>query len=83
MADGETGEIDGGVDVNFAHDIAAMDFDGGVGDEEGGGDLAGGLAFGDELEDFAFARGEEAAGRAVGWEEAAGGVGGNEIGDVG
>ena len=50
------------MEIEFFHDAAAVGFDGVDAEIEGGGDLLVGFAFGDHLEDFALAGGEEVDG---------------------
>ena len=52
--EGEGGEV---VEVEFFHEFGAVIFDGLGAEFEGEGDGFGGVAFGEELEDFALAGG--------------------------
>jgi hypothetical protein len=52
---GEAGDI---VDVEPLHDLRAVGLDGLDADRQAFGDIACGIAFGDELQDLALARGE-------------------------
>ena len=51
------------MEVELEHDIGAMGFGGVYGDAEEGGDFFVGFAFGEELQDFAFAGSEARTGR--------------------
>lgn len=62
VAHGEADEFTDGVQIEFLHDATAVGFDGVDAEIEGGGDLLVGFAFGDHLEDFALAGGEEVDG---------------------
>jgi len=73
VADGVEDELGEGVEIEFEHDVGAVGFGGVDADVEEIGDFLVGLAFGEELEDFAFARGEARA-RGFG---VVGGVGGD------
>src|ERR1700722_6495722 len=61
FADGELGEGREVLNLQFAHDIPAVGFDGLYGDMQQGGDVFGGFAFGEKLADFALACGEHGA----------------------
>ena len=58
VADGVVDEFGEGVEVELEHDVGAMSFGGVDGDAEQGGDFFVGFAFGEELQDFAFAGSE-------------------------
>ena len=60
-----------GVEIKFEHNVGTMGFRSVNADMEEGGDFLVGFAFGEKLEDFAFAGSEAEAG--------AGGIGGREI----
>ena len=62
VADGVHDEVGEGAEVEFEHDVGTMNFGGVDADIEDRGDLLIGFAFGDELEDFAFARSKAGAG---------------------
>ena len=55
-ADGEENEFGDAAQIEFFHDVGAMSFDGVDAEIQEVGDIFIGFAFGDELEDFAFAR---------------------------
>ena len=56
--DGVAGEAGGVVDAELGHELCAVFFDGFDADGEFRGGLFVGVSFGDELEDFGFARSE-------------------------
>ena len=58
LTEGEAGQAGDTVEVELGHDVVAMCFHGADADVEECGDLAGGLALGEQLEDFAFPRGK-------------------------
>ena len=58
VADGVEDEFGEGVEIELEHDVGAMSFGGVDADAEDGGDFLVAFAFGEELEDFAFARGK-------------------------
>lgn len=62
VADGVVDQFGEGVEVEFEHDIGAMGFGRVDADAEKIGDFLVGLAFGEELEDFAFAGSDARAG---------------------
>src|SRR5208283_5305352 len=66
VADGVEDEFGEGVEIELEHDVGAMSFGGVDADAEEVGDLLVALAFGEELEDLAFAR-SEAGTRAFCW----------------
>ena len=61
-ADGEENEFGNAAQIELFHDVGAMGFDGVDAEIQKVGDVFVGFAFGDELEDFAFARGEQVVG---------------------
>ncbi len=58
VPDGVADDIGSGVEIQLAHKIGAVGIGGFDADAEHLGDFFGSLAFGDELDDFAFARGQ-------------------------
>ena len=81
LADGVAGKFGGGVEAGLVGNVVFMELDGTGGDTEDGGDLLHGFAFGEELEDFAFAGGEVVVGGRVPGEaqvDFGGDAGGNE-----
>lgn len=76
VADGVVDEFGDGVKVELDHDVGAVSFGGIDADAEEVGDFLVGFAFGEELKDFAFARGESAA---SGFRSVRGGSGGGGI----
>lgn len=57
VAGGEADEVADGVDIEFADDVGTVCLAGFDTDAEPVGDLLGAIAFGNQLNDFAFARG--------------------------
>jgi len=61
VADGVEDELGEGVEIEFEHDVGAVGFGGVDADVEEVGDFLVAFAFGEELEDFTFARRETEA----------------------
>jgi hypothetical protein len=64
--DGDAGELETVAHAGLLEDVGAVPVDGLRADGESVGDLAGGVAFGDQFDDLLFAKGEDA-----GWETVA------------
>src|SRR6266849_7547455 len=63
ILDGVSDHFTDGMKLQFAHDVSAVGFRGFYADAESDGNFLAAFSFGEELDDFTFARGEAVAGR--------------------